>query len=189
MKILVTVISIVIGFITGIGFQNYYPDINYEEKINLIDLATLCVTAFLALYVPSFLERNMHNKRSEKEVLIRRVENLQRTLNEINEIFFSCVEKKLVSQSDSYLIIRLFILFSNQLETIITLTGYSNNFLFPEEFKNIKKLRYEYKKIVTGEQFQTKGFNYSTLDINAEGNTFFKLDKELSLLIIKINNK
>lgn len=178
---------ILVGVSIGMGIQHYYPLFTFEEKIDPIGLTTLVVTIFLAVYVPIFLERNMHNKRSEKDVIIRKIEALQKSISNVNQIVSECIQKQTVSIPNSYLIIKLFTTISNELDTVITLINYCAEKKFIEEFEEMKNFRFQYRKIVTGGNFQKRGFKFTILDKTEEEKTFHKFDKLLSLLILKIN--
>lgn len=90
-------ILVIVGVVIGMGLQHYYPLFSFEDKIDIVGLSTLVVTIFLAVYIPIFLERNMHNKRSEKNVIIRKIEALQATIRTVNHIVAECVQKQTVS--------------------------------------------------------------------------------------------
>lgn len=181
-------ILVIVGGVIGMGLQHYYPLFTFEDKIDIVGLATLIVTIFLAVYIPIFLERNMHNKRSEKNVIIRKIEALQNTIRAVNHIVSECVQKQSVSSANSYRLIGLFTTISNELDTIITLTDYCEKNRFKEDFKEIKNCRFQYRKMVTGGDFQKKGFKYSILDKKEEEKIYHEFDKALCVLIFKVNS-
>jgi hypothetical protein len=51
----------------------------------------------------------------------------------------------------------------------------------------LKALRHQYRTIVTGGNFQRKNFRYSALTKKEEEVTYHKMDKELCMLILKVN--
>lgn len=180
-------ILVIAGIVIGMGLQYYYPLFLFEDKIDIVGLATLIVTIFLAVYIPVFLEKNMYNKRSEKDVIIRKIEALQATIRIVNQIVGECVQKQTVSSANTYLIINLFTTISNELETIITLTEHCCKNKFKEEFEEIKACRFQYRKMVTGGDFQKKGFKYDMLDKKEEEKIYHRFDKALCILIFKVN--
>ncbi len=186
MKYLVGVLLLLIGIALGLGIDHYYPIFKFEEKINLIDLCTLLVTIFLAVYIPMFLEKNMHNKRYEKDVTIRRIEALQLNLKQVDKTVTECVQKNAVSNANAYLIINYFTNISNELDTLITFVEHCHKKKFADNLNAINQLRHQYRTAVTGGNFQKKDFKYSALAKKEEELIYHKLDKELCMLIFKI---
>jgi hypothetical protein len=180
-------ILVIAGVVIGMGLQHYYPLFKFEDKIDIVGLATLIVTIFLAVYIPIFLERNMHNKRSEKDVIIRKIEVLQSTIRTVNHTVAECVQKQAVSTANNYQLISLFTAISNELDTIITLSEYCGKNKFKDDFEVIKNCRFQYRKMVTGGDFQKKGFKYTILDKKEEEKIYHNFDKELCVLIFKVN--
>lgn len=187
MRYIIGSILVVFGVLIGMGLQHYSPLFEFKDKIDVIQLATLVVTILLAIYIPIFLERNMHNKRSEKDVIIRKIEALQSTIRSVNKTVGECVQKQTVSTANSYQLINLFTTISNELDTIITLTEYCGINKFKNDFEEIKACRSQYRKMVTGGDFQKKGFKYTILDMKEEDNIYHKFDKALCVLIFKVN--
>lgn len=187
MKYVIGFILVIAGIVIGMGLQYYHPLFSFEDKIDIVGLATLVVTIFLAVYIPVFLEKSMHNKRGEKDVIIRKIEALQATIRTVNQTVGECVQKQVVSPANSCLIISLFTTISNELETIITLTDHCCKDKFKDEFEKIKAYRFQYRKIVTGGDFQKKGFKYDILDKKEEEKVYHSFDKSLCLLIFKVN--
>src|SRR5687768_3140063 len=107
MRLIINSALLVIGIVVGYILHRYWT-VPLEEKINAVDVVTLLATVFLAVYIPSFLEKHLHRERFEKEVIIRKVEKLQTTLAEINKVVSECVQKGSVSNANSYLIINHF---------------------------------------------------------------------------------
>ena len=158
-------ILVVAGVVIGMGLQHYYPQFSFEDKIDIVGLATLVVTIFLAVYIPIFLERNMHNKRSEKDVIIRKIEALQGTIRTVNHTVAECVQKQTVSSTNKALIVNMFTTISNELDTIIKLSDLCKKDKFNKDFEEIKSIRYQYRKMVTGGDFdKRRDFKFSMLD-------------------------
>ncbi len=181
------IVSLLLGIVIGVGTQHYYPAFPFEEQIDIVEFATLLVTIFLAVYIPNFLEKSMHNKRSEKNVIIRKIETLQETVTSVNRVVTECVRKSAVSKDRESHLIHLFTTIAHQLDTIITLSEYSHKNIFQKEFEEIKNFRYQYKNIVTGGSFQEKGFKYTILQQKKQEKIYQSFDKSLSLLIFKVN--
>jgi len=58
---------------------------------------------------------------------------------------------------------------------------------FKEDFEEIDNYRFQYRKMVTGGNFQSKGFKYTTLDHKEGEKIYHKFDNVLCILIFKIN--
>jgi len=186
-KYIIGTILVILGIVIGMGLHHYYPVFQFEDKLDIVGLATLVVTIFLAVYIPIFLERNMHNKRSEKDVIIRKIEALQGTIRNVNQTVGECTQKQTVSTANSYHLVSLFTSISNELDTIITLSDHCAKNEFKEYFEEIKSCRFQYKNIVTGGSFQNKGFKYTILDKKEEEKIYHRFDKALCVLIFKVN--
>lgn len=181
------VILVFVGIGTGLAIGHYYPSFPFEEKINAVDLITLIITIFLAVYIPTFLEKQVHSHRFEKEVIVRKIEGLQFTLRGINRTVTECLQENTITIGNSHAIINSFTSISNELETIITLIELCHKEKLYSELKTIKDLRHEYKRTVTGESFGKKTFKYTALIKKEEEVIYHKLDKQLCILIFLIN--
>jgi hypothetical protein len=186
-RYIIGIILVVVGVVIGMGLQHYYPLFSFEDKIDIVDLSTLLVTIFLAVYIPVFLERNMHNKRSEKDVIIRKIEALQGTIQTVNHLVGECVQKQAVSSANTYLLMGLFTTISNELDTVIKLTDLCGKDKFKDDFEEIKSCRFQYRKMVTGGGFQKKNFKYTILDKKEEEKIYHQFDKALCVLIFRVN--
>ena len=180
-------ILVIVGTAIGIVVAHYYPNFPFEDKINAVDLITLCVTIFLAVYIPIFLEKQMHSHRFEKDVIVNKIEGLQSTLRNVNRSVTECLQKNAVSAQNSHAIINSFTSISNELDTLITLIELCHKRKLDMDLNSIKNLRHEYKRTVTGGNFGRKTFKYTALTKKEEEVIYHKLDKELCILIFKIN--
>ena len=188
MRYIIGVILVIVGVVIGMGLQHYYPLFSFEDKIDVVGLSTLVVTIFLAVYIPIFLERNMHNKRSEKDVIIHKIEALQATIRSVNHTVAECVQKQTVSSANKALIVNLFTTISNELDTIIKLSDLCKKDKFNKNFEEIKSIRYQYRKMVTGGEFdKRRDFKFSMLDKKEEEKIYHQFDKALCVLIFKVN--
>lgn len=76
LRVFVYVVVLIIGIVIGIAIRHYH-NIPLSDEINLVDLATLVATVFLAVYVPEVLDRKLQNTRDKKELLENRINELQ----------------------------------------------------------------------------------------------------------------
>ena len=185
-RYLIALVLVTIGIAVGIAIR-HYNYIPLEDKINIIDLATLLVTVFLAIYIPAFLDRQMQNSRYEKDVIIRKIEALQTSFKEVNKLVTECVQKNTVSQINCHSIINSFTLISNELGSVITLIEYCHAKKLDTELVELKILRKDYKDLVTGGSFQQRNFKYTALTKKDEEIIYNKIDKAICMLIFKVN--
>lgn len=185
-KYLIGFVLVLVGVAIGIVIGHYHL-LPLEEKINIIDLATLLVTIFLALYIPAFLDKQIQNKRYEKDVIIRKIEALQSSFKDVNKLVTECAQKGAASQANCHLIINCFTNISNELESVITLIEHCHSNKLDKELNELKSFRREYKTLVTGGKFQTKNFKYTALTKKDEELLYNKIDKSICMLIFKVN--
>lgn len=185
-KYLIALFLVAFGILIGIAISHYH-NIPLEDKINIVDLATLLVTVILAFYIPMYIDKKMQNSRYEKDVIIRKIEALQSSFKEVNKLVTECVQKGSVSQANCKLIINSFTSISNELGSVISLIEYCYLKKLDNELTELKSLRKEYKDLVTGGKFQQRNFKYSALTKKDEEILYNKIDKAICMLIIKVN--
>lgn len=103
-----------------------------------MDEGTLVVTIFLAVYIPEVLDQKLQIKRDKKDLIEKRIEELQALYRRINLI----VQNEQVLHEKDFLVIKNILdLCHHKLETIITLLTYSNmSTSFNQDIKNLRKL-------------------------------------------------
>ena len=186
-RFIIGLILVAVGIALGLAIAHYYPSFPFEDKINAVDLITLIVTIFFAVYIPIFLERQMHNHQFEKDVIVRKIEGLQSTLRDVNRTVTECLQKNTVSAQNSHAVVNSFVSVSNELDTLITLIELCHKKRLDTELASIKNLRHEYKRTVTGGNFGRRNFKYTALTKKEEEVIYHKLDKELCILIFLVN--
>lgn len=188
-RILIVLIIFLLGALFGSSAIHYTKNIQFEDKLNVVDLATLLVTIFLAFYIPSILEKKLHNRRYEKETNIKKLEEIQGTIKDINIIVKECYRKNSISKTNERLILSYFTTLSNQIKTFINLVSICHSGCFIPEISNLRNARKNYKDCITGGGFQTKGYVFSSGVKNEEERLFQDFDKQICELIIKINKR
>ena len=175
---------IIIGFIAGIAFRHFY-NIPIAETINVVDVGTLVVTIFLAVYIPEVLDRKLQIKRDKKDLIEKRIEELQALYRRINLV----VQSEQVLRPKDFLVIKNILDISHhKLETIITLLTYSNmHASFNQEIKNVRKLCKEHHSLLWSENMEDEGFTYSEEIPEKEELLYNKIDETTCLLIFKIS--
>src|SRR5690242_19245570 len=174
-KYFLGLILVAAGIAIGLAIAHYYPSFPFEDRINAIELITLIVTIFLAVYIPIFLEKQMHSHRFEKDVIVRKIEGLQSTLRDVNRAVTECLQKNTVSTDNSHSIINCFTSISNELDTLITLIELCHQRKLDTDLNSIKNLRHDYKRTVTGGNFGRKAFKYTALTKKEEEVIYHKL--------------
>lgn len=175
---------IIIGAIIGIAFRHYY-NIPLAETINLVDVGALVVTVFLAVYIPEVLDRKLQIKRDKKELIEKRIEELQALYRRMNLI----VQSEQVLRPKDFLIIKnVSDICHNKLETIITLLNNSNmNVSFTKDIDKIRKLCREHESLLLSDKMEDEGFTYSEDVPEKQELLYNEIDKVTCLLIFKIS--
>lgn len=71
------------GFVAGKFVNIKYFSI--DEKVNLIDILTICVTLFAAWYISGILETEKQDNRTEKDLIIRRTEDIYQLIDDSHQ--------------------------------------------------------------------------------------------------------
>jgi hypothetical protein len=169
--------------------NEFYRKHNYQfdEKINLVEIVTLIVTIILAIYIPAILEHKLNNDRFEKDTVIKKIETIQKSFNEINILVTECVAAGKVSPSNRTLIVTKFTSISNDIYSLQKLANLYKPGFLSSEITDLTNLRGDYKKIVTGGDFDKVGFKYDPITKQREEVLRSKTDEQLCLLIFSIN--
>lgn len=77
-------IFLLVGIAIGLPFT--IDGISISWKIELFDIISLIVTIILAIYVANSLERRVQDDRIEKELHIEQINQIEKILNEIEDI-------------------------------------------------------------------------------------------------------
>ncbi|MDR2084190.1 MAG: hypothetical protein LBP67_04270 [Bacteroidales bacterium] len=74
-----------VGIIIGVAIR-HYTNVPLEETINIVDVATLLVTVFLAVYIPEVLDRRLQVQRDKKVLIENRINEFQTLQRKINTL-------------------------------------------------------------------------------------------------------
>lgn len=86
-NIIFIIIGILVGLIIGLIIKNF-PGIYYfswDCSVSIVDLVSIIITILLALFISLKLDVIAENKKAEKELLISKIENLEKKLLLISE--------------------------------------------------------------------------------------------------------
>ena len=177
---------LIVGIITGIAIR-HYTNVPLEETINLVDVATLVVTVFLAVYIPEVLDRKLQNQRDKKVLIENRITEFQTLQRKIN----SQVQDGDAMNAKNYLTIKNELDVSlHKLETIATLTKFANlGPSFEDDLTGIEDLCKKHQKLLhIKEDEKEVKFLYPVEIQQKEEVLFNEIDKATSLLLFRISD-
>jgi hypothetical protein len=175
---------ITIGVIIGIAIGHYYS-LPIAETLNIVDLATLVATIFLAVYIPEVLDRKLQVTRDKKDLIEQRILELQTLHRRINLIVQS---EDVLKHKECLLITSTLDVIQKKLETITTLLKYANfETSLDKEINVIKQLCLEYHELLGSPTEDNKTFHYSGEILKKEESVYGSIDKATCLLIFKIS--
>lgn len=183
-RLLFGIFLIFIGVIVGIAIRNYY-DLTIADTINIVDAVALLVTVFLAVYIPEVLDRQQQVKKDKKDLIERRIEELQGFYRRLNLL----IQQESHTIKDNLTIRNTLDICSHRLETIITLLSFLKvKKSFEKEIAEIRRFTQSYRKLLYTEDLEKPDFKYSQEVQDQEELLYNKIDKSASLLIFKISD-
>lgn len=184
LKIFLYVALICIGIIIGIAIR-HYGNLPLSESLNIIDLATLVTTIFLAVYVPEVLDRKLQVAKDKKHLIEQKIEELQALYRKVNLLVQSDLQ---VSSRSILLIDNTLDVSKSKIKTIRNLlihANLGNNFV--EELNEIEKLCEKHKDLLWINEAESENFAYSIAIQKREELLYNEIDSATSLLIFKIS--
>lgn len=175
---------IVIGVIIGITVQRLH-NMPMAETVNLIDLATLVVTIFLAVYIPEVLDRKLQIQRDKKDLIEKRIDEFQVLVKKVNLLVqddFSMTDK------DYLRVVNALDVSMHKLGVIATLLKSSDMGSFDADIAKIRKLCKEHRELLTSGKTPGEGAVYTTQELSNEEEIFNKIDEAASILMFKISD-
>jgi len=177
-------ILLLIGGVAGFSLR-HYQRIPVSETINLVDVAALIVTIFLAVYIPEVLDRKLQSLRDKKELIEDRIDEYQGLMRRINLLIQN---NRKLSENDLLLIRNLLDVSGHKLETIMSLLNYSKiSGSFEYDIRKIKQLNKEHRELLCPDQMSNDDFQYSTEIQGKEEDLYNQLDRATSMLIFKLS--
>lgn len=177
-------IGIITGIITGIIIHHYYK-LPVSQEINIIDLATLVTTIFLAVYIPEVLDRKLQIKRDKKELIENRIVELQALYRKINMVVQdeeSLGPKQILVIRNTLDIIR------HRLNLIFSLLKYSNlSVSFEKDIDMLKNLSKEHKELLWTKEIEEGAYTYGEDIRQKEESIYNRIDEATSLLVFKLS--
>lgn len=173
-----------LGIAIGIAIRHYH-NIPLVDAINIIDVATLIVTIFLAVYIPGVFDRHMQVKQDKKVLIERRLSELQDMYRKVNQQ----VQDGAESVRDIFTTNNTLDVAWNRLHIIGTLLEYLElNESFEEELAEIRSLCSKHKKLLFDAHLSESDIIYPESVRNEEEKLYNAIDKATSILIFKIND-
>jgi hypothetical protein len=183
-QVLVWAVILLVG--TDFVLFFFQPEFKLARELNLVDVFTALLTLFLAIYIPTRLERRLSSKRYELEVLIRGVERLQIELATIRSQVVSARSPLGAEQAAS--IVQSFTNASHGVKTLAELSKLCERPDLALPLAQIEIRRRIFKRLVTGGGFQSNPtFAYDSTQLAAIDSKYYENDLELAKLIIHIN--
>jgi hypothetical protein len=84
-RIIISIIIGIIAFFVGFFIKNWVA-INVDPSINILEAISLIITALVAIYIARILEKDVQDKRIEKDMYLSKLEEVENYLKLIEEI-------------------------------------------------------------------------------------------------------
>lgn len=183
-KALLGLFLIGLGIAIGIAIRHYYY-IPIAETFNIVDVATLVTTIFIAVYIPSILDRQMEITKEKKELITSRVDELQILYRRINK----SVQQNEINEHDRKMVMNLLDILSHRLDTITTLFSELDvKINFSKEIGSLTSLCRSYEELFRSYTDKNPGKMYTDDIRKKEEKLYNEIDKESSLLIFKLSD-
>jgi hypothetical protein len=176
---------VAIGGVVGVAVA-IYSDIPLVQEVNILDLATLVVTVFLAVYVPAVLDRRLQTQRDRKTLLEQRVDDYQSFMRRINIL----VQDGTAAPADAFTTIaNLSDVATHRLETLASLVRNSRfKDALSRDVDAIRRLDTQHSALLREGVHNSAGGFVSEV-ITAEQTLYNTIDEKTSLLIFKISDQ
>ncbi len=173
-----------IGIVAGIAIR-HYRNMPLSETINIIDIATLVTTVFLAVYIPEVLDRKLQMTRDKKELLEKRLLEYQTLMRRVNML----VQGDAKMTEDDFLTLQNSLeVAAGKLDSIGRLLQYARlGDTFPKEMDKIKRMDAEHRTLL-GLPDSRPVVAYPAEIRKKEGGLYNRIDEETTMLIFRISD-
>lgn len=176
---------ILLGIVAGIAIRHYY-ELPIVETINIIDVATLVATVFLAVYIPEVLDRKLQIKRDKRDLIEVRIVQLQALYRKVN---LTVQGQDKMTSKDLLVIRNTLDIIDNKLDTVFKLLKYARfESSFSKEILAIKDLTSRHKELLYSEGNNDDSFSYNSEVIKKEEAIYNDIDRLTSLLIFNLSD-
>lgn len=186
LRVFLYVVLVVLGMLVGIAF-GHYSTLPLAQEINLIDIAALIVTIFLAVYIPAVLNQQLQTTRDMKELLTNRISDYQSLLRRVNIL----IQDERTRPFDAHLTIKnLLDVSGNRLDTLISLIKNSGlGASLNHDIIEIKKINEAHKNLLWDKFEVDNETTAAEQSVREQEELLYnRLDEASSLLIFKISN-
>ena len=175
---------LLIGVAIGIAIRHYYQ-LPLADSVNIVDVATLLITVFLAVYVPSVLDRKLEIMRDEGDVIEKRVTELQTLSRHINTI----VQSGEANYENCLTLNNLLDICDHRLETITTLLSFFDpKNSYKQDVCKVKEFCKEHRELIFMEEVPQDGRKFTNEERNKEEELYNQIDRSSCLLLFRINS-
>lgn len=173
-----------LGMVAGIAIRHYH-DLPIAETFNIVDIATLITTIFIAVYVPSVLDKQMQVKQEKKDIITKRIEDIQSIYRKINTI----VQQDMTGRSGQSMLKSNIDLLPSRMETLGKLVGYLDTKKgFKKEVETISFITSEYRQLLQSLEENGSDFPYPESVKKKEELLYNRMDQTTSLLLFKLSD-
>jgi hypothetical protein len=156
----------------------------FKNEVEVGDILNFFTAVVVAFILQNAIQKRVTNVRVEKDLLIARVNEVARALNDIHKLFMQRVVSTGSVNEDTMLIAAKDL--SNQLYVLEQSLQKSQARMSHIDLAALKPLRLAYKECVVGDDFSPGPYKADTIIL--EERTYRKISLELISLTFEINN-
>jgi hypothetical protein len=172
----------IIAFCFGVFVSyvsNFYTFFNIKLQLDVVPVFLSTLTLLLGIYIAVVIQKNVSDKRVEKNILIERLSDLK--------LIYSKIDTETTTLRTESIIVGLFTTASkliSQLEGITEITCGKKHI---NDIKIIQKHHFEFKMLATGGKVKEKVYLYDEKSLRVLGSKSEKLVFDVDSLMIKFN--
>lgn len=184
MKYSLYLFFLVIGVILGIGIRHYYA-IPINNAINIIDVATLVTTVFLAIYIPDVLDRKLATARDKKKLIDQRLDEVKYLYQRLNDI----VQTGRNHLGESLEVRNLLDVCESRIKTISLLIDHAKlKVPLQEDIRGVLKLCEEHKNLFLDKDASENKTGDLSVFLKNEERLYNDIDQAITLIILKLSD-
>jgi hypothetical protein len=175
-----------LGALVG-HFGNRLTTLDLKKEVQATDVFNFITTVVIAVLLSTYFQKKWTNLRTEKDLLIKDVEEVINLLKDNRAQFVQCFNKKRLTLDDVKTTKALVRSLSNGLHLLEQCAADCKRNIGDVDVNRLKSLYIEYKATLTGADFDKKVYGGETF--NDEERTYGEFRSKLRLLINEINRK
>jgi hypothetical protein len=172
----------VIAFCFGVFISYIFNNFQFFDvslKLDVVPVFISILTLLLGIYIALVIQKNVSDKRVEKNILIERLIELK--------LIYNKIETETITLKDQSSIIGLFTSASKLISRLEKITKISCGKKHINDLIEIRKKHFEYKIISTGGKVQENKYLYDGQVIISLSNKYEDLVFEIDSLMISFN--